>query len=63
MATTLPETYRVRFANRTAVQRFREAMDLVTEALQNAPWCDELRAAQQCLDEAWDGLSFGIAKE
>ena len=53
-------TYTVKFANRNAVQRFQEAKELVEQALDECPWLDDLRRAQVCLDEAWDGLSFAL---
>ena len=56
-------TYVVRFANRSAVQRFQEAKELVESAQKDAPWSDDLRRASECLDEAWSGLSFALPEE
>ena len=48
----------VRFENGTAVQRFQEAKDLIDTAQEDAPWNDDLRKARECLEEAWNGLTF-----
>ena len=52
------ESYIVRFSNRAAIQSFSEAMELIKQAQEEAPWSDELRRALECLREAWDGLTF-----
>lgn len=57
------ETFVVRFSNRAAVQRFQEARELLKEAISDSPWNDTLLCIQTRLDEAWEGLTFGLDKE
>ena len=53
-----PNTFYVRFANREAVQDFQEARDLIDEAKEDSPWIDALHRAAECLESAWNGLTF-----
>ena len=57
------ETYMVKFGNAYAVQCFREARQLVDSALEDSPWVSELPRIKECLEEAWDGLSFSVKEE
>jgi hypothetical protein len=57
------DVYVVKIANRAAVQRLAEARELVGEAAEESPWSDELRRAVTCLEEVWNGLTFGLSGE
>jgi hypothetical protein len=59
----LDETFMVKFGNGSSVQNLKEAMELVDEALLNAPWSDDLKRAAECLKNVWDGLSFSVLDE
>jgi len=58
--TQVKETYLVKFANRSAIQQFQDARELIEQAIEDAPWNDDLRQAKDCLDAAWLGLAFSV---
>jgi hypothetical protein len=53
----------VRFSNRGAVQRFREAQELLGQAVEDQPWNGNLAEIKHCLDAAWIGLAFSAVEE
>lgn len=50
---------RVRFVNETAVARFREARDRISELARDQEWNAELREIQELINQAGAGLGVG----
>jgi hypothetical protein len=59
----LPDSFTVRFANGEAVQKFNEAREWLGVCIQEKPWDTDLRHIQQCLDSAYEGLTFRFTQE
>lgn len=51
-------TYLVKFANRSAVQHFQEARDILAELILEMPFLVELDEMESRLTDAWEGLTF-----